>query len=408
MIRRLLWVAGGLSLLALAWALGRRSAPPSYDVPLAWTGPDLAQVGVEPSLPAAGLEQAEADDGLLNSVYERALPSVVAIQADAAGQESRKGAGFLFDTQGHVVTSAHLVQDAQSVRTLLADGVLLPAVLVGSDPYSDLALLRLPSPPQAAPLLLGDSEALRVGQRAIVIGHPFGLYGSLSVGIISGLGRSLHTAEWLGVGLPAQTLSALGYENPAIIQLSAPINPGSSGGPLLNARGEVVGVISAIRTENGTFQGVGFAVPASTLARLAPQLIRSGRAAYPWLGISITPEAGGYGVAALAAELALPVRAGVLVRGIAQASPAEQAGLRGGTRWQEVRGQAVCLGGDLLLSIDGQPLHDMASLSAYLLAHTQVGQSVRLGLLRDGQPLELSLTLAERPAQPALIRDCQG
>lgn len=176
----------------------------------------------------------------------------------------------------------------------------------------------------------------------------------------------------------------------------------------MNARGEVVGVISAIRTENGTFQGVGFAVPSSSLARIAPQLIRHRRALYPWLGISITPEEGGYGVAGLAKDLNLTVRAGVLVRGIAQGSPAEAAGLRGGRHWQEVRGQRVCVGGDLLLSMDGHLIRDMADLSAYLLAHTQVGQTVRLSLLREGQPIEVSLTLAERPSQPASIRDCQG
>jgi len=401
MLRRLLWMLCALGSLALAWFVGRESAPMASERAL-----PLSVLPTQP--PQALLAEAEADDLLLSSVYERALPSVVAIQAERTGQESSKGAGFLFDTQGHVITSAHVVQGAHTLRVLLSDGALVSAALVALDPYSDLALLRLPAPPQAAPLLLGDSAALRVGQRVIAIGHPFGLHSSLSVGIISGLGRSLRTAEWLGVGLPAQTLSALGYENPAIIQLSAPINPGSSGGPLLNARGEVIGVISAIRTENGAFQGVGFAVPASSLARIAPQLIRHRRALYPWLGISITPEDGGYGVAALADELGLPARAGVLVRGIAQGSPAEQAGLRGGTRWQEVRGQPVCVGGDLLLSLDGQPIRDMASLSAYLLAYAQVGQTVRLGLLRQGQALEVSLTLAERPTPPVTIRDCQG
>lgn len=191
MLRRVLWIVCAVSGLALAWLAGRQSALMADNSPwaVAQTGTDQASIPPTQT-PQALLAQAEADDLLLSSVYERALPSVVAIQAENTSQENSKGTGFLFDSQGHVITSAHVVRDAHTLRVLLADGSFSSAALVALDPYSDLALLRLPVPPPAPPLLLGDSAALRVGQRAIVIGHPFGLYGSLSVGVISGLGRS--------------------------------------------------------------------------------------------------------------------------------------------------------------------------------------------------------------------------
>jgi S1-C subfamily serine protease len=214
---------------------------------------------------------------LLSNIYERSSPSVVNIEVVVAigGQRSLldlgRGSGFIYDRNGHIVTSAHIVNMADEIRVTFEDGYVTEAELIGTDIFSDLAVLSVDVPTtRLLPLELADSDLVRVGQRAIAIGNPFGLSSSMTVGIISGVGRQLRSAELIdGTVIP-------GFQNPRIIQVDTDINPGNSGGPLLNSYGQVIGVNTAIRTESGVFEGVGFAVPSNTVRRVIPELIDQG------------------------------------------------------------------------------------------------------------------------------------
>jgi S1-C subfamily serine protease len=224
----------------------------------------------------------------------------------------------------------------------------------------------------------------------------------MSAGIVSGIGRTLRSAELIDAEAP------IGFQNPAIIQTDTPINPGNSGGPLLNSHGEVIGVTTAIRTESGVFQGVGFAVPANTVRRVIPEIIQTGQVNYAWLGISVNPEDNGYSIAGLAEALNLPVDSGVLVRGVTLGSPADRAALRGGSEVIEVRGQPVCIGGDIIVAINGIYVDNMDDLITYLLANTRPDDRIRLLVIRDRQTFEIGLTLQARPSREAQVRDCAG
>jgi 2-alkenal reductase len=239
-----------------------------------------------------------------------------------------------------------------------------------------------------------------VGQRAIAIGNPFGLSSSMTLGIVSGLGRTLRSAELIDEDAP------IGFQNPSIIQTDAPMNPGNSGGPLLNSQGEVMGVSTAIRSDSGVFQGVGFAVPANTVRRVIPSLIRSGRVDYAWMGISVQPEENGFTVAALSEMLGLPVNQGVLIRGVTVDSPADLAGLRGGTRSMPVRGQQLCVGGDIIVAINGFYVSNMDELATYLNARTAPDETVTLTIVRNQDTFEVPVTLRSRPATEGAVRDC--
>lgn len=224
----------------------------------------------------------------------------------------------------------------------------------------------------------------------------------MTVGIVSGIGRTLRSAELIDSNAP------IGFQNPSIIQTDAPINPGNSGGPLLNSQGQVMGVNTAIRTQSGVFQGVGFAVPANTVHRVVPELIARGFVEYAWIGISVHPEDNGFAVAGLAEPLKLPVNQGVLIRGITQGGPADEAGLRGGTSTQIVRGQSVCVGGDIIVAINDTYVANMDELVTYLNVYTKPNEQVRLLVIRDRESFELSLRLRARPEKDGTVRDCAG
>jgi len=365
--------------------------------------PDL----IPTPLPDALIAEADADYLLLANLYARTIPSVVNIEAeigDLKTTDTSRGSGFVYDDQGHLITSAHVIKGAKRIRVTFNDGTVLEATLVGMDTYSDLAVIRVSvAVDRLRPLTMADSGGVRVGQRAIAIGNPFGLSGSMSVGIVSGIGRMLRSAALIdNEALP-------GFQNPDIIQTDTPINPGNSGGPLLNSQGEVIGVTTAIRTESGVFQGVGFAVPARTVQRIVPQLIKNGRVDYPWLGLIVMPEENGYGVSGLADSLRLPVSGGVLVRGVTLASPADQAGLQGGREIVEVRGQAVCAGGDIIVAVNDSVVRTMDDLMAYVIAYTEPGDIVSLRIVRGGQTYDVPVTLQARPnAGDSSVRDCEG
>ena len=356
--------------------------------------PTPAPVAQAPSI-ASG-DAAASDDGLLTALYERAAPAVVAVSVyaapgDHAGQ--KRGSGFLMDAAGHVVTNAHVIRDAARLEVVFHDGRIAPAALRGADGYSDLALLQVDAAAVAGidPLALADSDALRPGQRAVVIGNPFGLNNSMTQGIISATGRQLPPALLGEAGLPQ------GFSNPAVLQLDARIGPGNSGGPVLNARGEVIGVATAIRSAGGAFQGVGFAVPANTLRRVAPELIERGSVRYAWLGIATQREEDGFGVAALVEDLGLTTNRGVLIDRVHRGSPAQLAGLRGGAERVMLRGVEVCAGGDVIVAIDGHFVDNLDELLAWLVSYGHPGDEVTLLVVRGEETLELPLALGARP-----------
>lgn len=365
---------------------------------------DLSQAGVIPTpLSDAIIQEADAEYLLLTNIYDRTVPSVVNIEAvnqQVGFSDTGRGSGFIYDRNGHIVTNAHVVNGANQIYITFNDGYVAEARLVAQDNYSDLAVLKVDtSVNRLIPLTLANSDMVRVGQRAIAIGNPWGLQGSMTVGIVSAVGRQLDSAELIDA-------SALpGFQNPRIIQIDATLSPGNSGGPLLNSNGQVIGVNTAIRTTSGNFEGVGFSVPSNTVARVIPELISKGRVDYSWLGISTI--ASDFGVAAFADALNLPVQAGVLITGVLPNSPADRAGLRGGLAIQTVRDIPICAGGDIIVAINGEFVHNMDELVNYLVIKTKPADMVELMVVRGEQTLNITLTLDARPSEGALTPDCE-
>ena len=352
------------------------------------------------ALPNEIVNAADAEHLLLTNIYERASPSVVNIEV-TSGDETRRGSGFVYDRGGHLITNAHLVKDADAIVVTLRNVFALDAELLGLDSFSDLAVIKISTAEERlSPLRIGESATVKVGQRAISIGNPFGLKASMTTGIISGLGRTLPSAELIDAGVVA------GFDNPSIIQIDAAIHPGNSGGPLLDSTGLVIGITTAMQSDSGQFQGIGFAVPADTMRRVIPDLIADGRVEYAWMGISVMPEEGGYGVAGLSEALDLPVERGVLLRGVSEGSPAHLAGLRGGDTLIDVRGKRVCAGGDLIVAINGAYFDDLDALITYLVQNTRPGDEVELVVIRNRQAVDITLKLQSRPARDRPTIDC--
>lgn len=367
--------------------------------PSEWQAPAPDQRMTPTAIAPDVIAEADAEYLLLTNIYERVNPSVVNIEI-VSGVHSAfdivdsSGSGFVLDTEGHIVTNAHVVREAEEILVTFFDGAVANADLVAFDDYSDLAVIRV-EPADAAmllPVILGDSNSLLIGQRVVAIGNPFGLDGSMTVGIVSGLGRSLLSAQLLD---PAYQQ----YSNPSIIQVDAAVNPGNSGGPLLDSSGRVVGINTAIRTESGLFQGIAFAVPVNTMKRVVPQLIEKGKADYSWLGISSPPTENGLSVAALADQFDFPVRYGILISSVEPDSPAARAGLRAGTETKEVRGFAIPTNSDIIVAVNGQTVRDIDELVAYLVENTSPGDQIILTIMRDGQTLDLDVTLGARPGR---------
>lgn len=355
-----------------------------------WTPQPQVVVATPTPLPDSLIAEATAEDLLLMNLYARVNPGVVNIDVAAGVGESASafgsGSGFLIDTDGHIVTNNHVVENADTIWVTFSDGSLREARVLGTDRFSDLAVLLVDDlPPSAVPLELGDSDMLQVGQRVIAIGNPFGLQGTMTVGVISALGRTLPTYT---------TASGGAFSTPEVIQTDAAINPGNSGGPLLDSRGRVIGVNTAIQTTTGANAGVGFAVPVSLVKRIVPHLIAEGTYHYPYLGITADNR---FTVAQLASELNLPVTHGVLVSSVEAGGPADRAGIRGGNRQVRVLGTTVTAGGDIIVAINGDPVQDFNDLIAYLIRETEVGQQVVVTVIRDGQRMDMTVRLGERP-----------
>lgn len=355
------------------------------------------------TVPQEVMNAADAEYLLLTNIYERVAPSVVNIDVTIVGLpaalgDNASGSGIVYDRQGHIITNAHVVNDSHDIRVTFNDGYVAQAELVGFDVYSDLAVVRVQvDEARLFPVTFGDSDEVRVGQRAIAIGNPFGLTSSMTVGIVSGLGRQLPSALLIDTG------AAGGFNNPSIIQVDADINPGNSGGPLLNSAGELIGVNTAIRTETGIFEGVGFAVPSRTVQRVVPELIESRHVDYAWIGISTVPADGGFTVAGLAEPLNLPVTTGVLVTQVTQGSPAANAGLHGGTRFVDVRGENICAGGDIIVAVNGEYVSTMDELVSYLVVNARPGDTINLIIVRGDETFEVPLTLQSRPSDEAAL-----
>ncbi len=345
-----------------------------------------------PAPPAAAAEPGlSPEEQIVIQVYKQASPGVVNITSTTLAYDfffnvipqQGTGSGFFVDDKGHVLTNSHVVEDAQRLEVTLADGQKVRAKLVGRDPQNDLAVIRVTVPREKIhPLRLGDSKQLQVGQMALAIGNPFGLHRTVTRGVISSLGRDLRVD-------PSDPRSRLMR---GIIQTDAAINPGNSGGPLLNSRGEVIGISTAIFSPSGGSVGIGFAVPINTARRYLPQLLAKGRVAHPWLGItgqSLEED--------LAGELRLPVKEGILVAQVVQGGPAERAGLKAGRRRVQAANRFVVVGGDIITAIDDVKLKSVDDLTGYLDAQRKVGDTVRLKIVRDGRPLGLQVTLGELP-----------
>ncbi|NPV66631.1 MAG: trypsin-like serine protease [Anaerolineae bacterium] len=298
-----------------------------------------------------------------------------------------QGSGFVYDRDGHIVTNYHVAGEADQIRVIFHDGTTVNAELVGADPDSDLAVIKVDpaKAPELRPLPLGDSDALQVGQMVVAIGNPFGLSGTMTSGIISALGRML----------PSQAATADGnrFNITDIIQTDAAINPGNSGGPLLNLSGEVIGVNTAIESTTRQNAGIGFAVPSKTVSRVVPVLIAEGHFAHPWLGIS-----GSTVNDTIREAMNLPDdQTGVLIATVDNTGPAARAGLLGSSREARVDDTTIRVGGDIIVSVDGHPVVTFDDLLDYISNETEVGQTITLGILRNGELSEVRVTLAPRP-----------
>ncbi len=373
-----------LSLVTLACGLSAPRTIPNS----ASTQPPIAVevVKAQPTAGAANSAQVQSivsEDQVLVDMYSRLNPSVVNITVYASQSGSQEayaqGSGFVFDTQGHIVTNNHVVEGSDAVEVTFSDGLIREASLVGVDVYSDLAVVKVDLPAGVKPIPLGKMENVDVGQTVVAIGNPFGLKGTLTKGVVSALGRSLPTSTQ--------------YIIPEAIQTDASINPGNSGGPLLNLNGEVIGVNAQIET-SGTSDssvGVGFAIPVSILERVVPALIKDGKYDWPYLGVQ-----GGTIYPALVKAMKLPVEQGAYVDQVISAGPAEAAGLRGSNNTVTQDGRQVDTGGDVITAINGQPVKTFDDLLVYLTLQTSPGQEITLTILRDGNYQDVKVTLGTR------------
>ena len=332
-------------------------------------------------LPALTTDEQEA----LINVYNRANPAVVNVTQ--FGQEGSEvvpvgqGSGFVYDSEGHIVTNAHVVHGSDQIEITFSDATVRAAELVGEDLNSDLAVVKIDSLPEGViPLSLGDMNALAVGQTVIAIGNPFGLEGTLTKGVISALGRTI----------PALTPFSI----PQAIQTDAAINPGNSGGPLLNLQAEVIGLNAQIETggTSRTNSGVGFAIPVSIIKLVVPDLIEKGVHEWAWLGVR-----GGNLYPAVIEAMDLPVEKGAYIAEVISNGPSEKAGLRGSGGTQRVEGRIVQVGGDVVTTIDGQDVRSFDDLLIYIALQTAPGQTVILTIIRNGEEQDLEITLEARP-----------
>jgi S1-C subfamily serine protease len=349
-----------------------------------------AQV-VAPTPTLGPFEPANALEAQVVQTYEQTRGSVVNITSRTYTTDyflqpvpqQGTGSGFFYDADGHIVTNFHVVENAEALLVTLADGRNFPAELVGEDPSTDLAVVRIEAEELPQPLVAGTGGTLRPGAFVIAIGNPFGLEGTLTVGVVSALGRIIESPNGRFIG--------------EAIQTDAAINPGNSGGPLLDLEGRLLGVNSQIISASGSSSGIGFAVPVGTVQRVVSQLIAEGRYAHPWLGVQTLDIAPTQAQFLRDNGLDIPVDQGVLVVGVVEGGPAAAAGIQGGDRTVQVGNALVPVGGDVITAVNDTPTPSSQALTVYLEGKTQVGDTVNVSLVRDGESQVVAVTLAERP-----------
>jgi S1-C subfamily serine protease len=332
-----------------------------------------------------------ATDRTISDIYASARRGVVQVVSTSVvsenpffGAQERQGlgSGFVIDKSGHVVTNYHVIENASKVEVSFSGNDEMPATIVGSDPSTDIAVLRIKGAQARSltPLELGSSSEVRVGDAVVAIGNPFGLERTVTAGIISALQRQITAPN--------------GFAIDEVIQTDAAINHGNSGGPLLNADGRVIGVNAQIETESGGNVGIGFAIPINTVKEVVSQLLEEGRVEHAYIGIemaTITDD--------LAANVRLPVGSGVLIQRVRPGSPAAEAGLVGGTTQVVVDGESYLVGGDVITKADGQAIESAEQLRS-VVTSKQPGDDLALEIHRDDETTELTVKLGRQPSTP--------
>ena len=318
----------------------------------------------------------------LIEIFEKSEPGVVRVNTQrnqTINDVGGVGSGFVFDKKGHIITNAHVIEDSTKTVVTFLDGRSYNAQIIGIDQYTDIGVIKVNADLKLLqPLTLGDSSNLQVGEPITAIGNPFGLSGSMTSGIISQMGRLLPSGS--------------GYSIPDVIQTDAAINPGNSGGPLLNMRGDIVGINTAIQSTTGEFTGVGFAIPSQTVAKIVPTLISEGEYNHPWIGISgrdIDPD--------MANVLGLKDALGFLIITVVEDSPASEAGLIGSDKTIKVESREYPVGGDIILAVDGIDVRKIDDILIHLQRVKTVGDEMNLEILRDGRTTNITIVLQERP-----------
>ena len=349
----------------------------------------IAQPQTDPSQPLPSIITDE--DQVLIELYNRINPAVVNIitydEQDEGVFPSGQGSGFLYSREGYIITNAHVVHGSDDLEVVFSDNTILTGEVIGEDLHSDLAVIKVESlPDDIQPVTLGNIDDIAVGQTVVAIGNPFGLGGTLTRGIVSALGRTI----------PALTPFSI----PQAIQTDAPINPGNSGGPLLNLRGEVIGVNAQIETngDNRSNSGVGFAIPVSIVERVIPVLIENGKFEWAWFGVtgsSLTPN--------IVEAMNIPFNKGAYLFDVIEGGPSAQANLQGATDRITVNNRLVEIGGDVITAIEGQPVNSFEDLLIYISLYASPGDDVTITIWRDGEYQDVTVQLEERPASDNLF-----
>jgi S1-C subfamily serine protease len=376
-------VLGALILILGAYWTGARFGPRQ---PARVEALPLARSNSGALKDVAARDAALTDEEVLNvRIYRQASPAVANILTKATEYDffmdpvpvEGAGSGFVIDPRGYILTNFHVVQEAQSMEVVLGDQSRYPAKFIGADQRNDVALVKIdPKGKQLATLPLGDSAVLQVGQKVLAIGNPFGFQSTLTTGVVSAIGRTVQTSQTTFID--------------EAIQTDAAINRGNSGGPLINTHGEVIGINSAIYTPTGTTAGIGFAIPINTAKAIAHDLMTDGRVHRALLGVETLPVAGW-----LSEALDLPVQDGLLIESVTRGGPAAAAGLRGGDRVAQAGMRRIAIGGDVIVSIDGQKVANQFDVNV-ILNRKRPGDTVNVTVYRGGKKMDIPVKLGER------------